>query len=412
MLQESLDLYRRLGDRGGEGAALHRLANVACQQDRQDEGARLFEEVLAVFTHTGEKRGIARALNALGNLAWSRGDLEEARRLLGEALSVMHDIEDRQGIAMVLNNIGLVALDQGRLDEARALVEEGLALDRQLGILGGIARGMMALGEVARVAGDPDAARARYEEALDFARRFELKMDESDAIYYLERIGAPPEAKVWQPPVPPPMVAGPAIFREDAKGWLVGFEGASFRLKPTKGLRYIAQLLAHPEREFHALDLAAADAGAERAHAYAAMTDDQLGELGLHRDRLGDAGELLDADAKAAYRRRLDDLREEIEEAEAWDDAGRAAVAREEMERIISELVAALGIGGRDRKAASSAERARVAVTKAIKSAVQRLGEESESLGLYLSCTIRTGTFCSYTPDPRIPVSWELEARS
>jgi hypothetical protein len=76
---------------------------------------------------------------------------------------------------------------------------------------------------------------------------------------------------------------------------------------------------------------------------------------------------------------------------------------------IGAELAAAVGLGGRDRPLASGAERARVRVTRAIHAAIKRIGELDEGLGYELGATVRTGSFCSYEPDPRRPVSWHIE---
>ena len=123
----------------------------------------------------------------------------------------------------------------------------------------------------------------------------------------------------------------------------------------------------------------------------------------------GDAGALLDPQAKREYRTRLEDLRAEIEEAESFNDPERAARAREEMEFIARELSSAVGLGGRDRKAASNAERARVNVTRAVKGVIRRIAAEDESLGRELETTVHTGYFCRYEPDPRHPVAWQVD---
>ena len=65
-------------------------------------------------------------------------------------------------------------------------------------------------------------------------------------------------------------------------------------------------------------------------------------------------------------------------------------------------------MGGRARRAGSMAERARVSVTRALRAAIERLEKANPTLGKHLDTTIRTGTFCSYTPDPRVPPSWQL----
>ena len=189
-------------------------------------------------------------------------------------------------------------------------------------------------------------------------------------------------------------LGGTALFREEGEFWTIAFEGAAFRLRDTKGLHYIAALLREPGREVHALDLLGAPSSRD--------------EPGAPRPRGGDAGPILDAEAKAQYRERLEDLDEKLREAEQWNDRERAARAKEEREALAHELAAAVGLGGRDRKAASDAERARINVTRAIKAALERIVEHSPELGRHLDATLRTGQFCTYEPDPRVTLRWEL----
>lgn len=74
----------------------------------------------------------------------------------------------------------------------------------------------------------------------------------------------------------------------------------------------------------------------------------------------------------------------------------------------MAQLATAVGLGGRDRKAVSTAERARLNVTRAIRTAIDRLAGHSPALAEHLSRSIRTGTFCAYHPDPERPVRWAL----
>jgi non-specific serine/threonine protein kinase len=110
----------------------------------------------------------------------------------------------------------------------------------------------------------------------------------------------------------------------------------------------------------------------------------------------GDAGPLLDAQAKAAYRGRLDDLRDELAEAERFADAPRARRAQEEIEAIAGQLAGAVGLGGRDRRAASDVERARINVQRRLKDAIDRIGAEDAALGRYLAAAVKTGIYCVY----------------
>jgi tetratricopeptide (TPR) repeat protein len=194
------------------------------------------------------------------------------------------------------------------------------------------------------------------------------------------------------------------LFRREGEYWTVGYDGSVMRLRDAKGLRYLAQLLAHPGREFHAVDLESADSQPPPAPRASRAGGEP--ELAVRPD-LGDAGVLLDATARAAYRTRVTELRAELAEAEAFHDPARAAKARAELDFLVAELARAVGLGGRDRRAASHAERARLNVTRAIRAAMANLARDNASLGRHLAATIRTGRYCSYTPDPRAPISWD-----
>ncbi len=184
------------------------------------------------------------------------------------------------------------------------------------------------------------------------------------------------------------------IFRKEGDYWTIVYGGAACWLKDAKGLHYLAQLLRQPGQDFHATELVAAVAE-PRA----------VCELG-QRCSLGDAGEVLDAAAIAAYKRRLADLRAELQEAEAWNDSGRLTMLRQEFEFLTNELAAAVGLSGRHRKAGAHAERARLHVTQRIKATLTRLRSYHPSLGHHLATCVKTGYFCSYLPDPKQPVFW------
>jgi non-specific serine/threonine protein kinase len=92
----------------------------------------------------------------------------------------------------------------------------------------------------------------------------------------------------------------------------------------------------------------------------------------------------------------------------SFHDQGRSDALREELEFLTDELAQAVGLGGRARRLGSPVERARTAVTRAIKNALKKICEHHTPLGQYLTHTIKTGTFCTYTPDPRSLVSWQF----
>jgi tetratricopeptide (TPR) repeat protein len=208
---------------------------------------------------------------------------------------------------------------------------------------------------------------------------------------------APPRAE-------PAAAAGTsATLRLEGEIWTVTGADAVVRLKDRKGLQYLAALLERPEVEIHAIELVSGpvDAAARGAAATADRDETVLSEG-------GDAGELLDPTAKAAYRERVVELREELDEAERFHDVERVARLREELDFIGAELARAVGLGGRDRKAGSAAERARVNVTRAIRAAVRAIAEHDPRLGHHLERSVRTGVFCAYQPGPPGPDGWRI----
>lgn len=178
------------------------------------------------------------------------------------------------------------------------------------------------------------------------------------------------------------------------------FEGHIVRLRDQKGLQYLSRLLADPGREFHVLDLVLGNMREPRQANQA--PEPNLGPRG----GLG-AFQLIDAEARESYRRRLTEIEEDIDDARASGDFGRLAQAEGEREFLVRELSRAFGLNGRVRPGGSDSERARVSVTRAVRQAMARIREHNLPLGEHLDQAIRTGTYCSYRPDPRVPVNWE-----
>ncbi len=180
---------------------------------------------------------------------------------------------------------------------------------------------------------------------------------------------------------PPPREAPAGSgFAMELEGEYYAIAGSSgpLHFKATRGMHYLAQLVDRPGVDVHVLELAGAGEGVDR----------------------GDAGELLDGAAFRAYRDRLQQLREAADEAEALGNAERADLVRAEMEAIAGEISRATGRGGRGRRGESVVDRARSAVQRRIKDALDRVTEQDPGLGAWLRRTVRTGNYCSFRPKP------------
>lgn len=189
--------------------------------------------------------------------------------------------------------------------------------------------------------------------------------------------------------------SGEAVLRKEGDVWSIGLGETNFRLKDIKGLHYLARLISQPEREVSALDLASGSA----SDADAAAGDDlSVGVL--------DPGlEAIDESARRAYTERIKELQAEIDDSY---DPGIKDRLQDEMDALVDALTGAVGLGGRTRKTSSAAEKARLSVTRAMRSAIERIEENDPVLGKHLSVSVRTGTFCSYSPDASSQIRWTL----
>lgn len=288
--------------------------------------------------------------------------------------------------------LGLLAATLGQLDDAVRHLDEAIRLNDQMGARPWTAHSQADLAWVLRQRRGPG----------DAAQAAEL---ERDALAAAEQIGMTALAerlralggKVADEPAA--RAAAPATFRREGDYWTIAFAGDGFRLRDARGLRYLARLLVTPGRDVLALDLAREEGSAGPSRRPPADAD-------LRSTELTDAGHVLDAQAKEAYRERLRELQAELDEAEGWNDPERADRARSEMEFIARELRRAVGLGGSDRVSGSPSERARLAVTRAIRRSMGHIAKHSDALGEHLETTIHTGTYCAYRPDSRVPIEW------
>jgi tetratricopeptide (TPR) repeat protein len=419
----------------------------------------------------GDLRGAEDAFLAAHDLGWdpspgvalvrlARGDVAQAVASIRDALAHPMNVPSKElppnselRRAPLLAAQVEIELAAGHHDRARAAAEELEQVAARFESKALIATAALAQGRVRVVAGDTAGARRAFEAAarvfdevgapyetalarMGLADVYRAEQDEPGALLELRaagatfaRIGARPLAEraslagggsgaeaVRAVPQPGPMTASkvpataPAttevrerelaashqnVFCREGDYWSVAFDGRVVRLRDRKGLRYLARLLADPGRAFHVLDLVALET---RTHDAAPA--------------LRDMGAMLDARAKAAYRRRLAEIEEDVGEARALGDPERAARAELEREFLVRELARAVGLGGRDRLAGAASERARVSVTRALRQALARIREHAPLLGQHLDRAVSTGTYCAYTPDPLSPLVWNPGTRA
>ncbi|MEP6655067.1 MAG: hypothetical protein ABJA82_17010, partial [Myxococcales bacterium] len=337
------------------------------------------------------------ALFFVGESAAYVGSLELAEKTYGLLAAsadhyVMLGMTQVQWEGPVVRLLALLAARLGRWEAAVPHFEDAVARLRRLDARPHLARALYEFGRSLLQRGQPDD-RARAITLITEGRQIAAGLGMSGLVKLaqtrLAGIGAGSSLvnATNSPGADLPVRPVVAMALEGEYWTITAPTGTTFRLKDTLGLQYLARLLAEPGREIHVLDLV----GGGRSHAGAVDGDAVIDH--------GDAGELLDEEARQKYRRRLEDLRETVAEAESFGDAARASRAREEIEFLGAELGRAVGLGGRARRAGSAAERARSAVQRRIKNALARIADAAPDLAAVLGRAVKTGNFCVYRPD-------------
>jgi len=343
-----------------------------------------FQSARVPVFHCEDRAGLALARVTI---AIAAGEREAAAAAVADlaALTAGDSISwDRAAYAQGRGELALATGDQAaaieHLREARSLWAE-LDAPYELGT------SCMRLGTALARAGDVLGAKLELETGRGIFERLGAALDR--AACAAELSGLEPGGALGARPRRPASGPARAGLRREGDYWTLWLDDATVRLKDGRGPRYLARLLSSPGREVLALQLAAGASGPVIE---------------------GDAGEVLDGKARAAYRARLEELRAELDEATDHGDIGRTERHRAELEALTSQLAAAVGLGGRARRAGNAVERARQSVTKAIRATLRKVADSQELLGRYLCNTIRTGTTCCFEPDPGMPVHWQVEA--
>ena len=374
-------------------------AIVASELGESDRAWKTLEDVADAADRAGAAVNGAWARCGLATVAWHRND-PSAAGLAGAAVDESSSIGYAAGESYALRLLAAALLDAGDLAgaakavldlravllERRAVLDSRAVLDHAARILE--LRGEPEWADLAATAAGLDATStltARV--ALDVVERGRRIGQDRGIGVAVERCRALLSTLVEREPTEttPTSTTDPAtpMLRREGDVWRWTFADLSVVIKASKGVNDLAQLLARPGREISAMDLVGS----------AKVADDGI--------------EALDDRSRREIEERIRELRADIDEADAHHDIARSERASAEMDLLVDELTAALGLGGRARRSGSDAERARSAVTQRIRSTIRRLDDLHPKLGAHLAVSVETGTFCAYRPAE--PTTWVVD---
>ncbi|MDP2710250.1 MAG: AAA family ATPase [Solirubrobacteraceae bacterium] len=350
------------------------LALVLAELGREDEARRELERLAAAdFADIPRDALWLVAMSLLAELCTVLGDVPRARRLY----ELLAPYEGRNVVSMgaaylgpVARYLGQLAMTTGEDERALGHLETARSAAERMGARPTVVLTALDAAEVlARRAAPGDARRGRelvHGVAQDAVRmRMDGAAKRADALL----------ARLEEATSPGRLHAPRAELRREQDVWLLDYDGRSLCLQDAKGLHHLATLLERPGDAISAVALANAVAGGQG--------DRTAATLARHRARAGD-------------------LREELAEAQAFNDPERISRVREQLEEL------AVDVAALDGATSAAGERARVNVTRALKAAVRRIAEHEPELGHLLRGAVRTGASCAYEPDPGVTLRWEV----
>jgi tetratricopeptide (TPR) repeat protein len=354
------------------------LALVLAELGREEEARRELEH-LAAFDFADVPRDALWlvSMSLLAELCTVLDDRPRAHRLY----ELLAPYEGRNVVSLgaaylgpVARYLGLLAMTIGEDERALGHLETARSAAERMGARPTVVLTALDAAEVLARRGAPgDAQRGRALVQRVAAGAAQMQMD--DAVAHADRLLARLEESAG--PAARRTGARPlrAALRREQDVWLLDYDGRSVCLQDAKGLHHLATLFEQPGTPVTSVELAHGVAGGGRERTAVAL---------------------------GAYRSRALDLREELAEAQSYNDPERISRTRHELELLAADMSRA------DDMSSAAGERARINVTRAIKAAVRRIAEHEPELGHLLRGTVRTGTACAYEPDPGAPLVWDV----
>ena len=358
------------------------FAGLAARAGRLDKARLVLDKLIAQgLADLPESSTWLAGMQNVAETAYLLGDAELARQAY-ELLTPYADLPIMPSFAVTClgsaeRPLGLAALAFHRPDLAVAHLDRAVTANRLLGNLPVTAIAMTDLAD----------ALLRRRHPGDRERAVELI---EAAQHEAAALGMTARAAAWQDRLRD-LATRRATIRRSGRHWLLALDGQHAIVPHRIGMIYLARLLTNPGQAISALDLAADSSAAVASLA-----------VSTHQP-------MIDDQARAAYRRRAEELMRDLAEADRDADLARAERLRSELDALVGELGRVSAKGGRTRAFVDQRERARTAVRKAIKRAVDEVTNVEPAIGELLRSGVTTGSTCGYTPTPAQPFTWSFE---
>ncbi|MEI7846414.1 MAG: tetratricopeptide repeat protein [Chloroflexota bacterium] len=187
-LQESLRLFRELGDKMGEAWALNHLGQTMNLSDQQEQAVPVFEASLQLFRKLNDNCHSAWVLINLGDVCLQRGETDRALPFFAEAHDLFKALNHKRGIAYAIDRLGRSAILRRDFSQATILYSESLRLFSEIGELDGCALALQNLGRAAYESGQNNQAVGQLIESLHLFEKVNDNWGFAWSLLYLAKV--------------------------------------------------------------------------------------------------------------------------------------------------------------------------------------------------------------------------------
>ncbi len=216
VFEASLNLFRALGDNLHSAWVLINLGEASSQRGETDHALELLSEARDLFSTLNHKRGIAAAIDRLARLALFCHDSSQATALFSESLRLFEEIGDREGCGWALHHLGRMAYESGQNNQAIGSLIESLRLFDKLNDKWGFAWSLLRLAKVISDMDHPEQATRLFGAAESMMVDFNDRMLISDHDFIgktLAEARAQSDADVW--------ASGQTLTSEKVLAWIL-----------------------------------------------------------------------------------------------------------------------------------------------------------------------------------------------
>jgi non-specific serine/threonine protein kinase len=175
LAMESLELFKRAGNKWGVSRALRILGYNAGWHEEFEQARKYYEESLSICKEIGDQEGMAFTLYTIAGLSVSEQDKARTMKMYEEALKLARAVNSKPTMANILTEMGQALSYNGDYEKGRELLQESLEVNREMGNQGGMARSLRYLGWTARLQRDYSMARSLYSESLKLGYQIQNK---------------------------------------------------------------------------------------------------------------------------------------------------------------------------------------------------------------------------------------------